>query len=138
MSPWNVLYQVHGPNLTIRIFPNLPYPYFFRAQSVGAQLAGAQSAGAQFARAQFAGAQFAKKWQIGPQKVRGPICRQIGEGPNLPGPNLPGTDLKMMKMMKMMKMKMKMKTKKKMTMKMLMVMKVGDDEGFILMKVIQS
>ena len=39
------------------------------------------------------GAQFAKKWQIGPQKVRGPICRQIGEGPNLPGPNLPGPNL---------------------------------------------
>ena len=34
--------------------------------------------------AQSAGARFAKKWQIGPQKVRGPICRQIGEGPNLP------------------------------------------------------
>ena len=43
--------------------------------------------------AQSAGAQFAKKWQIGPQKVRGPICRQIGEGPNLPGPNLPGPNL---------------------------------------------
>ena len=41
--------------------------------------------------AQFAGAQFAKKWQIGPQKVWGPICRQIGEGPNLLGPNLPRT-----------------------------------------------
>ena len=41
--------------------------------------------------AQSAGARFAKKWQIGPQKVRGPICRQIGEGPNLPGPNLPRT-----------------------------------------------
>ena len=43
--------------------------------------------------AQFAGAQFAKKWQIGPQKARGPICRQIGAGPNLPGPNLPGPNL---------------------------------------------
>ena len=43
--------------------------------------------------AQSAGARFAKKWQIGPQKVRGPICRQIGEGPNLPGPNLPGPNL---------------------------------------------
>ena len=43
--------------------------------------------------AQSAGARFAKKWQIGPQKVRGPICRQIGEGPNLPGPNLPGPKL---------------------------------------------
>ena len=30
------------------------------------------------------GAQFAKQWQIGPQKVRGPICHQIGEGPNFP------------------------------------------------------
>ena len=43
--------------------------------------------------AQSAGARFAKKWQIGPQKVWGPICRQIGEGPNLPGPNLPGPNL---------------------------------------------
>ena len=43
--------------------------------------------------AQSAGARFAKKWQIGPQKVRGPICRQIGAGPNLPGPNLPGPNL---------------------------------------------
>ena len=43
--------------------------------------------------AQSAGARFAKKWQIGPQKVRGPICRQIGEGPNLPGPNLSGPNL---------------------------------------------
>ena len=30
------------------------------------------------------GAQFAKQWQIGPQKVRGPICHQIGEGPDFP------------------------------------------------------
>ena len=43
--------------------------------------------------AQSAGARFAKKWQIGPQKVRGPICRQIGAGPNLPGPNMPGPNL---------------------------------------------
>ena len=60
---------------------------------------GAQSAGPDLPgpnlppRGQFAGAQFAKKWQIGPQKLRGPICRQIGEGPNLPGPNLPGPNL---------------------------------------------
>ena len=69
----------------IQIFPgpNLPHPNFFGAQSAGAQFAGAQSAGAQFARARFA-----KKWQIGPQKERGPICRQIGEWLNLPGPNL--------------------------------------------------
>ena len=40
--------------------------------------------------AQSAGARFAKKWQIGPQKVRGPICRQIDEGPNLPR-TLPNT-----------------------------------------------
>ena len=32
----------------------------------------------------FDGAQFAKKWQTGPQKVRGPICHLISEGPNLP------------------------------------------------------
>ena len=43
--------------------------------------------------AQSAGARFAKKWQIGPQKVRGPICCQIGEGPNLLGSNLPRTHI---------------------------------------------
>ena len=81
-----------GPDLPPTKFPgpNLPHPKF----------SGAQFAATKFPRgpicrqgAQSAGARFAKKWQIGPQKVRGPICRQIGEGPNLPGPNLPGPNL---------------------------------------------
>ena len=45
----------------------------------GVQSAEAQFARGQFARAQSAGAQFARA-----PKSAGPICRQIGEGPNWP------------------------------------------------------
>ena len=33
-----------------------------------------------------------KKIENGTPKMPGPICHQIGKGPNLPGPVLPGPD----------------------------------------------
>ena len=66
------IYVIQGPNLpgSNLLGPNLPPRGPICRGPICRQWA--QSAGAQFA-----GAQFAKKWQIGPQKVRGPICRQI-------------------------------------------------------------
>ena len=90
------------PNLPPTKFPGPNFPHSkFQGPNLSQQnFQGAQFAATKFPRgpicrqgAQSAGARFAKKWQIGPQKVRGPICRQIGEGPNLPGPNLPGPNL---------------------------------------------
>ena len=88
--------RIHPP-IVGRIYP---IPEFATNKFSGAQFAGGQICRKKISGAQFAakgpnlpGPNLPKKWQIWPQKGRGPIFRQIGEGPNLSGPNLTGPNL---------------------------------------------
>ena len=65
--------------------PNLP-----KNGTLGPKKCGAQFT-TKLARGPICRGPICKKWHTKPQKVRGPIYHQIGEGPNLPESNLPRT-----------------------------------------------